>query len=111
MANMTSTTICPVCGRCLPPKKPGRGRPKEKHRECLVLESRLNEVADLLRVCRFAPPTRAPGSNKVLGKAGDMRSRLNEIWRNFTVKAVREAPRDDCTEYYSAWEAQRRAKR
>ena len=104
-----SITTCPVCGRALPPKKGKRGRPKEKHRECLVLESRLNEVQSLLTVVRFAPPTRSKETgNKVLGKAGEVRGRLQELWRWFTVKQVRSAPKKDDTEFYTEWEASKK---
>ncbi len=39
-----------------------------------MLQVRLGQVSDLLRVVRFMPPTRVEGSNALLGHAKDVRS-------------------------------------
>ena len=59
-----------------------------------MLQVRLGQVSDLLRVVRFMPPTRVEGSNALLGHAKDVRSQLQDQWRAFTVKSAKQATDD-----------------
>ena len=90
--------ICSTCGRPVPPKKTKFGRPKLYHRECSVFESHLTKAAELLDIMHFAPPVRRKGSSAMLGHAKEVRSGLNELWKNFTVRSVKSSTAD--TEFY-----------
>ena len=100
---------CDVCGRKLPPRKgSGAGRRPKRHKECVILRARMAELIRVLDMVRWAPPVKKPGSNSVLGHAGDFRSSLHEMWGRMTVKSVKSAT--DSRNYYVAPGAGRKAK-
>jgi hypothetical protein len=80
--------ICDVCGRKLPPKKGKRGRPREKHRECTKVESRIGELVRLVNQLHFVRPSTAPAVDKrgrpykkLTGHAKAMRAELFKLSR------------------------------